>query len=118
MPAAHARRPGTVAQRPPKAPPPRKASTAAECLQLEQLPNIGASIAADLRLIGVRWPQELADKDALQLYHALCAATGQRQDPCVLDTFMAACDFMRGAAAKPWWHYTAQRKAQYGQLRP
>ena len=101
-------------QRPPKAPPPRKAGTAAECQVLEQLPNIGPSIAADLRLIGVQQPQELAHKDALQLYQALCRASGKRQDPCVLDTFMAATDFMRGAAARPWWHYTAQRKLQYG----
>jgi hypothetical protein len=35
------------------------------------------------------------------LYQKLCAATGQRQDPCVLDTFMAATDFMRGAPAAP-----------------
>jgi hypothetical protein len=32
----------------------------------------------------------------------------------VLDTFMAAVDFMNGAAAAPWWAYTAQRKALYG----
>jgi hypothetical protein len=34
----------------------------------------------------------------------------------VLDTFMAATDFMRGAAPAPWWAYTARRKAMYGQL--
>jgi hypothetical protein len=50
------------------------------------------------------------------LYQALCAKTGERHDPCVLDTFMAATDFMRGAAALPWWHYTAQRKLLYGQI--
>jgi ATP/maltotriose-dependent transcriptional regulator MalT len=107
-----------AAQRPrfPKAPPPRKASTAAECERLEQLPNIGPSIAADLRLLGVQHPQELAGKDAFLLYQQLCQATGQRQDPCVLDTFLAAVDFMRGAAAQPWWAYTAQRKQQYGAL--
>ena len=103
-------------QRPPKAPPPRKASTAAECERLEQLPNIGPSIAADLRLIGVVHPAELAAREPFQLYQALCRATNQRQDPCVLDTFIAAVDFMRGAPPKPWWDYTAQRKAQYGQL--
>jgi hypothetical protein len=32
----------------------------------------------------------------------------------VLDTFMAATDFMRGAPAAPWWSYTAQRKALFG----
>ena len=103
-----------AAARPPKAPPPRKAAVAAECLQLEQLPNLGPSIAAALRLIGVLHPQALAQQDALQLYQALCRVTGKRQDPCVLDTFMAATDFMRGAPARPWWDYTAQRKAQYG----
>ena len=100
--------------RPPKAPPPRKASCAQECEQLEQLPNIGPSIAADLRLLGVQHPAELAQRDAFDLYQALCRASGKRQDPCVLDTFMAAIDFMRGAPARPWWDYTALRKAQHG----
>ncbi len=100
--------------RPPKAPPPRKASCAAECLSLEQLPNIGPSIAADLRDIGVEHPQQLADLDPLDLYRQLCAHRGTRQDPCVLDTFMAAVDFMQGADQRPWWSYTAQRKVTYG----
>lgn len=105
-----------VANRPPKAPPPRKARAAAECLHLEQLPNIGPSIAADLRLLGVLHPHELAECDAFQLYRRLCSTTGKRQDPCVLDTFIAATDFMRGAEPRPWWSYTAQRKAKYGTL--
>ena len=100
--------------RPPKAPPPRKAACAQECEQLEQLPNIGPSIAADLRLLGVQHPSELAHRDAFELYQALCNASGKRQDPCVLDTFMAATDFMRGAPARPWWDYTVLRKAQHG----
>ncbi len=95
---------------------PRKAMHAAECQRLEQLPNIGPSLAADLRLLGVQHPRELATCDALQLYQALCKATGQRQDPCVLDTFMAATDFMRGAPARPWWTYTAERKATFGTI--
>ena len=93
-----------------------KAASADDCAALEQLPNIGPSLAADLRLIGIEHPRDLRGKDAFVLYHKLCAATGQRQDPCVLDTFMAATDFMRGAAAAPWWHYTAQRKALFGQV--
>jgi hypothetical protein len=93
-----------------------KAASAAECQVLEQLPNIGPSLAADLRLIGIAHPKELRGKDAFVLYQKLCAATGQRHDPCVLDTFMAATDFMGGAPAAPWWHYTAQRKALFGQV--
>lgn len=105
---------GFSARRPPKAPPPRKATSAAECEQLEQLPNIGPSIAGDLRLLGIGHPSDLAGRDAFDLYQALCAKTGKRQDPCVLDTFMAATAFMSGAAARPWWDYTAVRKARYG----
>ena len=93
-----------------------KAVSAAECETLEQLPNIGPSLAANLRLIGIRTPHDLRGKDAFVLYQKLCAATGQRQDPCVLDTFMAATDFMGGAEPAPWWDYTALRKAQFGPL--
>ena len=91
-----------------------KAARADDCQALEQLPNIGPTLAADLRRLGIRHPGELRSRDPFQLYQALCQATGKRQDPCVLDTFMAATDFMRGAAPAPWWHYTAQRKQVYG----
>lgn len=97
-----------------KPPKPVKAAQAGDCRQLEQLPNIGPSLAADLRRLGIQHPTELRTRDPFQLYQALCRATGRRQDPCVLDTFMAVTDFMRGAAPAPWWHYTAQRKQTYG----
>jgi hypothetical protein len=93
-----------------------KARNPQQCESLEQLPNIGPSLAADLRLIGIQSPRELKGRDAFVLYQTLAAATGTRQDPCVLDTFMAAVDFMNGADAAPWWAYTAQRKALYGPL--
>ena len=64
--------------------------------------------------IGIARPADLRGQDAYALYRRLCEATGQRQDPCVLDTFMAATDFMRGGAAAPWWTYTAARKATFG----
>lgn len=97
----------------PRALPPRKARQAGECLQLEQLPNIGPSLAGDLRLLGIEHPAELAERDAFQLYRALCTTTGKRHDPCVLDTFIAAVDFMRGGEPRPWWLYTAQRKIDH-----
>src|SRR5262245_24001027 len=91
-----------------------KAASAAECQTLEQLPNIGPALAADLRRLGIHHPGELRSRDPFHLYQALCQATGRRQDPCVLDTFMAATDFMRGADPVRWWHYTAQRRQVYG----
>ena len=94
-----------------------KAACAADCQQLEQLPNIGPAMAADLRALGIAHPRELAGRDAFALYQALCAHTGKRQDPCVLDTFIAAVAFMGGEEARPWWHYTAERKQRHG-MRP
>jgi len=96
--------------------PPKKAACAADCERLEQLPNIGPALAADLRSIGVGHPRELAVRDGHALYRALCDKTGRRQDPCVLDTFLAVCDFMRGAPPAPWWTYTARRKATFGEV--
>lgn len=93
---------------------PRKATQAAECDTFEQLPNVGVAMAADLRALGLVHPRELAHRDPFVLYQALCIHTGKRQDPCVLDTFMAITDFMRGAAPASWWRYTAQRKLLYG----
>jgi len=94
-----------------------KAATADDCHTLEQLPNVGPAMASDLRLLGIHTPQALKGRDGLQLYRALCAVTGQRHDPCVLDTLLAVVDFMNGAAPAPWWAYTQRRKALVGQLR-
>ena len=88
----------------------RKASRAQDCEQLQQLPNIGPAAAADLRLIGISEPRQLRGADPMAMYEKLCHLTHQRHDPCVLDTFIAAVEFMNGAAAAPWWAYTAQRK--------
>ena len=94
-----------------------KAATADDCLTLEQLPNVGPAMAADLRLLGIHAPQQLKGRDGLQLYRKLCEVTGQRHDPCVLDTMLAVVDFMHGAPPAPWWAYTPQRKALVGQAR-
>jgi len=83
---------------------------------LEDLPNVGPAIAADFIRLGIRTPRELAGRDPYALYDELNRITGTRHDPCVLDTFMAITDFMRGAAPAPWWTYTAQRKVLYGSV--
>ncbi len=80
--------------------------------KLEQVPNVGPAIAADLRLLGVSAPQDLRGKDPYALYDELCRVTGQRHDPCVLDVFLAAVRYMDGKPAKPWWAYTAERKRE------
>ena len=77
---------------------------------LEDLPNVGAAVAADLRCIGVRQPGDLRGRDPYALYAQLNRRTGTRHDPCVLDTFIAAVRYVEGAPARPWWHFTSERK--------
>ena len=57
-------------------------------------------------------PEEIAGQDPYDMYERLCTATNARQDPCVLDTFIAVVRFMEGGPALPWWHYTEERKAR------
>ena len=79
--------------------------------ELTDLPNVGPSIAADLRRIGIEAPSQLAGRSPVELYRQLCDATGVRHDPCVLDVFMSITRFVDGAPPRPWWNYTAERKA-------
>lgn len=81
--------------------------------QLTDLPNIGPAMARDLILLGITSSDQLAGVDPLRLYQRLCRKTGTRQDPCVLDVFIAITRFMDGDEARPWWAYTAERKTRY-----
>lgn len=81
---------------------------------LLSIPNIGRAMAADLHLLGIREPADLAGRDPFALYEQLCAETGQRHDPCVADTFMAAVHFVNTGEARSWWSFTAERKRLLG----
>ncbi len=87
-----------------------KAKKAADAHRLQDIPNIGVSIAGDLRAIGIREPRQLVGRDPYDLYRRSNAVAGVRQDPCLIDCFIAAVRFMEGAPARPWWNYTAERK--------
>ena len=83
-----------------------------ELSDLEDIPNIGPAVAADLRQLGINVPADLLGLDPYGMYDDLCRITGQRHDPCLLDTFIAAVRYMEGAPKKPWWSYTAERKRE------
>ena len=95
-----------------------KADSADQAIRLTDIPNIGPSIAADLRSIGIATPDDVRRMDPLVAYETLRGPMGQRHDPCVLDAFLAAHDFMAGGAARPWWHFTARRKALRNRSEP
>lgn len=88
-----------------------KATTASEVRVLTDIPNVGISIAGDLRGLGVNTPADVAAMDPVAMYDALRTPMGQRHDPCVLDVFLAAKEFMNGGPKRPWWDFTEQRKA-------
>lgn len=87
-----------------------KALNAEQVRVLTDIPNIGKSMAEDLRGLGIRTPELVRTMDPLAAYEQLRDPMGKRHDPCVLDTFLAAHDFMNGGPARPWWDFTARRK--------
>jgi hypothetical protein len=87
-----------------------KSNEGRDLTRLEDIPNVGPAIAADLRRLGIMSPAELPGRDPYAMYDDLCHITGQRHDHCLLDTFIAAVRFVEGEPKKPWWKYTAERK--------
>jgi Pathogenicity locus len=82
---------------------------------LRDLKGVGKATLADLHLLDVRDVATLARQDPALLYEGLCARTGVRQDPCVLDVFSCAVAQARDrdlpAAQREWWWWSRARKA-------
>jgi len=98
---------------------PNAFSTRRELTSLQEIPNIGPSLAESLERAGIKRPSQLKGKDPYVLYGRLCERTGVRHDPCVLDTFISAVRYMEGGPVQPWWHFTRERRehqARYGAL--
>ena len=77
---------------------------------LTHLPNVGKSLAGDLRLIGIDCPAKLRGRDPYEMYETLCEVTGLRHDPCVIDVFISVTRFINGEPAVAWWQFTDERK--------
>ncbi len=83
--------------------------------QLRDLVSIGPAMLRDFEMLGVRSVAQLARRSPRSLYEALCRATGQPQDLCVLDAFAAAVAQARNPrlpmAQRQWWYWSRRRKA-------
>lgn len=90
-----------------------KARTIREAILFTHIPNVGPRIAADLVHLGFKKPLDLKGQDPLEMYKRLEKLTKSRQDPCVLDTFMAVVDFANGGVARKWFRFTKERKGKY-----
>ncbi len=84
--------------------------------RLEDLISIGPAILRDFEMLGMRSMAQLARQNPQRMYARLNHIRGQRQDPCVLDTFCAAVAQARNprlpAAECQWWYWSRKRKAE------
>ena len=82
--------------------------------ELGDLISIGPAMLRDFEMLGVGSVAELAKRNPRRMYERLGRMMGQRQDPCVLDTFYAAVAQARNprlAAEKcQWWWWSKKRK--------
>ena len=81
-----------------------------EVTNFREIPNVGKAIEKDFILLGIKNPGDLINKDPYQLYDELCNITHKRQDPCVIDIFLSAINYMKGGPPKKWWEFTKERK--------
>lgn len=82
--------------------------------QLGDLISIGPAMLRDFELLGVKNVSHLAKQDPQRMYEKLAQLRGNRQDPCVLDTFCAAVAQARNprlpAEKCQWWWWSERRK--------
>jgi len=82
--------------------------------ELSDLVGIGPAMLRDFQLLGVNTVAQLAREEPAELYERLIQITGERHDPCVLDTFTAAIEQARNPDLPPaqrnWWYWSRERK--------
>lgn len=83
--------------------------------QLGDLISIGPAMLRDFDMLGIHSVAQLARQEPRKMYERLNQKTGQRQDPCVLDTFCAAVAQARNprlpAEQCRWWYWSKVRKS-------
>ena len=83
--------------------------------QLGDLISIGPAMLRDFDMLGIHSVAQLAKQEPRKMYERLNQKTGQRQDPCVLDTFCAAVAQARNprlpAEQCQWWYWSKARKS-------
>lgn len=82
--------------------------------ELRDLDGIGPKMLADFEKLGIHSVGQLSRTSGDELYQRLCAITGTRQDPCVLDVFRCAVAQAQNpdlpAEQRVWWFWSRQRK--------
>ena len=80
---------------------------------LQTIPGVGKSIAADLRSLGIHHVKDLKHQDPEVLYAQLMDKTGCHVDRCVLYVFRCAVYFSEHEKHDPeklkWWNWKDQK---------
>jgi hypothetical protein len=81
--------------------------------ELQIIPGVGPSIAADLNGIGISKVAQLKGKSPQALYDKLCRTTGIVHDRCVLYVFRCAVYYASTSRHDPeklkWWNWKDAR---------
>ncbi len=76
---------------------------------LQSIPSIGPSLAADLRQLGFMKVSDLASADPEEMYRRLSRITRSEQDRCVLYCFRCAVYYASRSRHDPkllkWWNW-------------
>ena len=84
--------------------------------ELRDLISIGPAMLRDFKMLGVHSVAQLAKQDPKRMYERLGRIAGQRQDPCVMDTFCAAVAQAKNprleAEKCQWWWWSRKRKTK------
>jgi hypothetical protein len=81
--------------------------------ELQTIPGVGPSIAADLRRIGISRVAQLRNADPRRLYERSNAKAGVVQDRCLLYVFRCATYYASRPVHEPeklkWWNWKDRR---------
>ncbi len=77
--------------------------------ELQEIPSIGPSVAADLHGIGITRIAQLKNENPQALYDRVCRETGQIHDRCLLYVFRCAVYYASHTRHDPeklkWWNW-------------
>jgi hypothetical protein len=77
--------------------------------ELEQIPGVGKSIAADLRQLGIASVRQLKGRNPERLYRKLCRFRASPVDRCMLYVFRCAVYYASTSDPDPeslkWWNW-------------
>lgn len=91
---------------------PQRAKEINALIEFQSIPSLGINFATELIGQGYYSLEQMAGKDAVDLFNAYEKHVGAWADPCVEDSYRLLAHYIKhGDTGKKWWDFTAERKA-------